>query len=175
MIGSMVRIRAAVEGDTEAINVIANANVLTTTGTWTEAPEPLEWRVSWFHDRARRGFPVLVAVTDDDEVIGFASYGDFRDSVKWPGYRFTVENSVHVQEAYHRQGIARSLMEALMASAVADGKQVMVAAIDSENEGSIRFHAQLGFEEVGRLTNVGYKFGRWLTLVLMQRRMGEPT
>jgi L-amino acid N-acyltransferase len=171
----VVRIRAAVEGDVAAINVIANAYVPTTSGTWTETPEPLEWRETWFHDRARRGFPILVAVTEDDEVVGFASYGDFRDSVKWPGYRFTVENSVHVTEAHHRQGIAGVLMEALMAEAVADGKQVMVAAIDSENQGSLRFHAQLGFEEVGRLTHIGFKFGRWLTLALMQRRLGEAT
>ena len=64
-------------------------------------------------------------------------------------------------------------MEALMAEAAADGKQVMVAAIDSENEGSIRFHAQLGFEEVGRMPDIGFKFDRWLTLVIMQRRLGD--
>ncbi len=170
-----MRIRRAIVGDVEAINSIANAYVPTTSGTWTESLEPLEWREAWFHERARRGFPILVAELESGEVIGFASYGDFRDSVKWPGYRFTVENSVHVRESFHRQGIARRLMEDLMAAAVADGKRVMVAAIDSENEGSIRFHAQLGFEEVGRLTNIGFKFGRWLTLVLMQRQLAEAT
>ena len=170
-----MRIRPAVEGDVASIHAIANAFIDATSGTWTETPEPMEWRMSWFHDRARRGYPVLVAVDDGDDVIGFASYGDFRDSVKWPGYRFTVENSVHVRETHHRQGVARQLMVALMARAREDGKQVMVAAVDSENEGSILFHAQLGFEEVGRLTDIGYKFGRWLTLVLMQRRLVEPT
>jgi L-amino acid N-acyltransferase YncA len=169
----MVRIRAAVEADVEAIHALANAFIATTSGTWTEAVEPLEWRVSWFHDRARQGYPILVAVTPSDEVVGFASYGDFRDSVKWPGYRFTVENSVHVSPSHHRQGIAGLLMEALMAAAVAGGKRIMVAAIDSENEGSIRFHAQLGFEEVGRLPDIGFKFGRWLTLVLLQRQLGK--
>ncbi len=170
-----VLIRVAVEADIEAIHAIANAFISTTSGTWTEAVEPLEWRQSWFESRARDGFPILVAESEDGEVVGFASYGEFRNSVKWPGYRFTVENSVHVRESFHRQGIARLLMEALMAEAVANGKQVMVAAIDSENEGSILFHAQLGFEEVGRLNEIGFKFGRWLTLVLMQRRLGEVT
>lgn len=166
-----VRIRPAVEDDVAAIHSIANAYVPTTTGTWTETVEPLAWRLSWFRDRTRAGFPILVAVADNDEVVGFASYGDFRDAVKWPGYRFTVEHSVHVSEAHHRKGVAGMLMEALMAQAVAGGKQVMVAVVDSENEGSIRFHAQLGFEEVGRMPDIGFKFGRWLTLVIMQRRL----
>ncbi|HEY2214939.1 MAG TPA: GNAT family N-acetyltransferase [Acidimicrobiales bacterium] len=171
----VVQIRTAVEADIEVIHAIANALISSTSGTWTEVVEPLEWRQSWFESRARDGYPILVAESEDGEVVGFASYGDFRDSVKWPGYRFTVENSVHVRESFHRQGIARLLMEALMAEAVAGGKQVMVAAIDSENEDSIRFHAQLGFEEVGRLSDIGFKFGRWLTLVVMQRRLSEVT
>src|SRR4029079_15022920 len=97
--------------------------------------------------------------------------GDFRDSVRWPGYAPTVEHSIHVREDCWGRGIGRSLIDALVAHARAEGKHVMVAGIDSENVGSIRFHERCGFVEVARMPGIGFKFGRWLTLVLLQRRL----
>lgn len=104
----------------------------------------------------------------DMVVVGFAAYGDFRGAGRWPGYRFTVENTVHVAEQVWGAGAGRALMEALIATATEQGMHVMVAAIDSDNEVSIRFHEQLGFVVVGRMPEVGRKFDRWLDLVLMQ-------
>jgi L-amino acid N-acyltransferase len=164
-------LREAVAADVPAICALANALILTDTSTWTETAEPLAEREAWFADRQRAGYPVLVA-EQAGAVVGFASYGDFRNAAKWPGYRFTVEHSVHVAGDHAGEGIGRALMEALLGRAVAQGKHVMVAAIDSANARSIRFHQRLGFTEVGRLPETGYKFGTWLDLVLLQRQLG---
>jgi len=107
------------------------------------------------------------------KVVGYACYGDFRDSRKWPGYRFVVEHTIHVDEKHWKGGVGRALIEALCQRAVTDGKRVMVGAIDGENTGSIRFHERCGFVEVGRMPGIGFKLGRWLTLVLLQRRLGD--
>jgi L-amino acid N-acyltransferase len=162
-----VKLRDAEPADVPAINALANALIATTTVAWTEEHESLEWRQAWLEAQGRAGNPVLVAEAEG-MVVGFATFGDFRDSEKWPGYRFTVEHSVHVSSDHHGGGVGRALMEALMARAVAAGKHTMIGAIDGENTGSIRFHERLGFVEVGRLPQLGFKFGRWLDLVLMQ-------
>ena len=119
------------------------------------------------------GHPVLVAV-DAEVVVGWATYGDFRDTGRWPGYRFTVEHSVHVAESHWGRGVGRALMVALVETARRAGKRVMVAAIDAGNVGSIEFHARLGFVEVGRMPGVGDKWGQRLDLVLMQLDLSRP-
>ena len=96
-----------------------------------------------------------------------AAFGWFRDAVQWPGYRFTVENTVQSGGPVG-PGRRSPLMEALIERRVADGKHVMVAAVDGSNEASIRFHSRLGFTEVGRMPEIGAKFGRWCDLVLVQ-------
>ena len=106
--------------------------------------------------------------TDADRVAGFATFGDFR---AWPGYRYTVEHSVHVAEAHRGRGIGTALMRILLERGAACGKHVMVAGIDADNRGSIRMHERLGFVQTGHLEEVGWKFGRWLDLVFMQRRL----
>ena len=100
-----------------------------------------------------------------------ASYDDFRDSQKWPGYRFTVEHSVHVRESAWGNGVGRALMLALMQHARVAGKHVMVGGIDADNEDSIRFHDRLGFVEVARMPELGYKLDRWLGLIFVQRML----
>jgi L-amino acid N-acyltransferase YncA len=164
----VLRIRDAEASDAAAINALYNALVDTTTVAWMEHHEPLADRQHWLADRAAAGDAVLVADADGC-VVGFAGYGDFRNSAKWPGYRFSAEHSVHVDRAHWGGGIGRLLMEELLARASAAGKHVMVGAVDSENAGSLRFHERLGFVEVGRMPELGFKFERWLTLVLFQK------
>jgi L-amino acid N-acyltransferase YncA len=165
-----VLLRDAVMDDAPAINRLYNALVDTTTVAWMEHHESLADRQRWMEERAAAGDAVLVAEVDGS-VVGFAGYGDFRNSTKWPGYRFTVEHSVHVASAHWGSGIGRSLMEVLLARATSAGKHVMIGAVDSENQGSLRFHERLGFEEVARLPETGFKFDRWLTLVLFQKML----
>ncbi len=108
-------------------------------------------------------------VADDGQVVGFASYAGFRDSLKWPGYALTVEHTIHVREDRWGSGVGHALMEELLARARAAGKHVVVGALDGANDASLRFHERLGFVEVARMPEVGRKFERWLDLVLVQR------
>jgi L-amino acid N-acyltransferase len=163
-----MQIRDATAADVPAISDLYNALIGTTTVAWTEEPETLNARRAWFAAQQRSGNPVLVAEADG-VVIGFASYGHFRDATKWPGYRFTVEHTIHVDGTQQGAGVGRTLMETLIARATALGKHVMVGAIDAGNAGSIRFHERLGFTEVARLPQVGFKFERWLDLILVHR------
>ena len=154
--------------DIEAITDLYNAWIPTHTITWTEVLETYEQRAEWFEHQLRDKFPVLVADIEG-HVVGFASYGHFRGEGKWPGYMQTVEHSVHVHEGYWGRGVGRALVEGLIERANAADIHVMVAAVDAQNEASIRFHQHLGFVEVARMPEIGRKFGRWLDLVLMQR------
>jgi phosphinothricin acetyltransferase len=163
-----VFVRDAAAADLPAIVEILNVWLPATTITWREALETLQQRTAWFERQQRDGFPVLVA-DDEGEVAGFTTYEHFRGEGKWPGYRATAELTIHVREAYWGRGVGRSLLEALVDRARSAGIHVLVAAIDGDNEPSIRFHERLGFVEVARMPQTGQKFGRWLDLVLMQR------
>ncbi len=111
---------------------------------------------------SRRGYPLLVA-KDEKGIAGFATFGDFRP---WPGYRFTVEGTIHIDASARRKGVGAALLQALIARAQAAGKHVMVAGVDSANVASLQFLERAGFERVGHLREVGNKFGRFLDLVL---------
>jgi L-amino acid N-acyltransferase len=165
-----VRIRDADQDDVAAISALYNATVSTTTVAWTEEHESVATRQEWFRKQRTADHPVLVAETDH-RVIGFASYGEFRNATKWPGYRFTVEHTIHIDAAHQGAGVGGALLEALVERAAAAGLHVMIGAIDGENDGSIRFHERHGFVEMARLHEVGFKFDRWLDLVLVQRTL----
>jgi phosphinothricin acetyltransferase len=161
-------IRAATPADAVAVASILNALLATTTIEWTETPKTVDAALTWLSDHEK----VLVA-EDNGEVVGIAAYGWFRDAVSRPGYRFTVENTIHVRQDHWGRGIGRGLMHALLDEARSSGKHAMIAAIDGENEASIHFHEQLGFVEVARMPEVGAKFGRWLDLVLLEFRLDD--
>jgi phosphinothricin acetyltransferase len=172
--GVAVEIRPATENDLPGITAIQNALLGSTTIEWTDDPHTVDDRRAWLERHRRDDHPVLVADVDG-EVVGFAAYDDFRDTTKWPGYRFTVEHTIHVDERHWGSGIGRALVESLVAHARRAGKHTIVAAIDADNAGSIRFHERLGFVEVGRMPEVGAGQGRWLSLVLLQRALtSEP-
>ena len=162
----MPTVRPAREADLPGILAIYNHVIATSTAVYTSAPATLDERRAWFCARCAHRFPVLVAA-DGDEVLGFASFGEWRGA--WPGYRYTVEHSVHVRGDVRGRGIGRALVEALFPAALALEKHVMIGGIDAANEASIRFHARLGFERVACFREVGHKFGRWLDLIFMQR------
>jgi phosphinothricin acetyltransferase len=166
----VVQIRDAVADDLPQVLAIQNALVATTTIEWRDEPYALDERRRWLEERQAHGDPVLVAV-DGADVLGFAAFADFRDTTKWPGYRFAVEHTVHVREDQWGSGVGRALVEAIVERARAAGKRVVVAAVDGDNAGSIRFHERLGFVPVGRLPGVGFKHERWLDLVLLQRQV----
>lgn len=158
-------IRDAGAGDLPAIALILNREITQTTATWTTQPRTGAEMTHWHTERCAGGCPVLVACRGAS-VVGYGSYGPFRAG---QGYGFTVEHSVYVAEGARGQGIATTLIGALVARARASGLHAMIGGIGAENAGSLRLHARHGFVEVGRLPQVGRKFGRWLDLVLMQK------
>jgi phosphinothricin acetyltransferase len=164
MEGNM-QIRDANTGDVEGIVAIYNDAVLNTTAIWNENAVDAANRAAWLAERQRVGYPVLVAVDDNQTVLGYASFGDWR---AFDGYRHTVEHSVYVNKDRRGAGTGKALMMALIERARALGKHVMVAGIEAGNEASIQMHTKLGFEQVGLLKEVGTKFGRWLDLAFLQ-------
>ena len=167
-------IRDADLADLPAILRIQNEFIATDTIEWTEQPHTLADRAAWFRQRQQLGDPVLVATRQHDGlIVGWAAYSEFRDAAKWPGYRLTVEHTIHVERDHWGRGIGRALLAALITRAERAGMHVMVAAIDGSNTPSLRMHERLGFSLVANMPEVGTKFGRWLDLVLMQRQLGD--
>ena len=162
----------AKENDLAAILDIYNEAVANTTAIWNEMKVDLANRHDWLRQRREQGYPVLVAQNHDGHAIGYASFGDWR---AWDGYRFTVEHSVYVHKDHRGKGVANLLLPALIERASEMGKHVMVAGIEGSNDASIHLHARHGFEEVGRMREVGAKFGRWLDLVFMQLSLDGRT
>lgn len=160
-----MKIRDATEDDLPGILAIHNDAVLNSTAIWSVHTVDIENRRAFLRDRQARGFPFLVAA-DHADILGYASFGDFRPH---DGYFRTVEHSVYVDRHRRRRGIAAALMPPLIERARALGKHVMIGGIDAANEPSIRLHESLGFERVGLLPQVGYKFDRYLDLLFMQK------
>ncbi len=158
-------IRDAVSADLPAIRDIFNDAVLNTTAIWMDSTVDLANREAWFAARAQQGYPILVAIDAADEVVGYASFGDWRP---FDGFCNTVEHSVYVRSDQRGKGLGPVLMQALIECAKTCGKHVLVAAIESGNAASIRLHERLGFITTGQMPQVGRKFGRWLDLTFMQ-------
>lgn len=160
-----MEIRDARDGDMAGVTAIYNDAVAHTTAIWNEVTVDAANRIAWLAERRKAGYPVLVAVGADGEVLGYASFGDWR---AWDGYRHTAEHSVYVRADQRGKGIGKALMLALIDRARRLGKHVLVAGIEAGNAGSIRLHETLGFEHVGHLKQVGTKFGAWLDLAFLQ-------
>jgi phosphinothricin acetyltransferase len=168
-----MEIRDADLQDIEGITAIYNDAVLNTLAIWNETPVDTANRTAWLGDRRRAGYPVLVAVDDAQQVLGYASFGDWR---AFDGFRETVEHSIYVRDDQRGKGIGPQLMTALIERARAIGKHVMVAGIEAGNAGSIRLHEKLGFTHTGTLKQVGMKFGKWLDLAFLQLTLdSRPT
>ncbi|MGW8482594.1 N-acetyltransferase family protein [Microbacterium sp. NPDC055903] len=167
-----MHIRDAGARDLETITEIYNEAVARTTAIWNDTLVDVANRAAWLADRERLGYPVLVAVDEDDTVLGYASFGDWR---AFDGYRHTVEHSVYVHVDRQGRGVGKALMTELIGRARALGKHVMVAAVESGNTGSIALHERLGFQVSGVLPQVGAKFGRWQDLTFLQLILDDRT
>jgi phosphinothricin acetyltransferase len=163
-------IRAGTSADIPAITRIYDQAVREGTASFElTAPDIAEMtrRFESLHDA---GYPYLVAEIGG-AVVGYAYAGLYRAR---PAYRWAVEDSVYVDTGAHRRGLGRALLAQLIAESEARGFRQMLAVIgDSANVSSIELHRAMGFRMVGNFENVGFKFGRWLDSVLMQRALGD--
>jgi len=165
-------IRAATGADLPGILEIYAAEVAHGTATFEDVPPSLAELGARHAAAVALGCPYLVADCGG-RIAGFAYAGSFRAR---SGFRTVVESTVYVAPHAARSGVGRALMERVIEECAGAGFQQMVAVIGGDNEASIAFHATLGFHVAGRLERVGYKFGRWLPVTIMQRALGgaEP-
>jgi len=162
-------IREAAEGDMAAVQRIYAPHVLKGLASFEEEPPGVEELVRRYRDVKARGLPYLVAEAEG-RVIAYSYATAYRPR---PAYRYTVENSVYVEEGRARDGIGRLLLTELIARCEGGPWRQMVAVIgDSGNVGSIKLHEALGFAYTGTLRAVGFKLGRWVDSVIMQRALG---
>ncbi len=158
-------IRPAVEDDAERLAEIQNPVIRDTAITFNPRERSeAEFRI------AVRDLPCFIVAEDGGRVVGFASYDQFR---KGPGYARTVEHTIVIAEEARGQGTGRALMNAVEEHARSAGMGSIWAGVSGENPTGVAFHARLGFEEVARLPKVGYKFGRWMDLVLLRKCLDE--
>jgi L-amino acid N-acyltransferase len=163
-------VRSAAEDDLTDILRVYNQAIEKTTAVFEYRPHTLEMRREWFKAKQAASLPVLVAV-ESGAVVGFASYGPFR---AWPAYKYSVELSVYVDESARGRGIGSALVRGILATARERDLHVVMAGITSDNAVSLRLHEKLGFVEVAHIREVGYKFGRWLDLKLLQIVLDGP-
>ena len=177
-----MHIRLVSPADADALLAIYNPEVIETVVTFDLVPGETADMVAWIESHLG-AHPAIVAVADGpeeapegtplsangDAILGYASIREFRDR---PAYATTVENSVYVARSARGRGIARQLMNQLIAMATDAGFHSMIARIVGDNETSIKLHEACGFELVGIEREVGRKHGRWLNVVEMQLLLG---
>ena len=165
----MTILRPSQEPDLPAITAIYGHHVLHGSGTFeTEPPTLADMRARHAEVLARH-LPFLVA-EEGGHIVGFAYCNWFKPR---PAYRFSAEDSIYLAPDAHRRGLGRALLAELAAQAQAAGVRKLIAVIgDSANAGSIGVHRSIGFEQVGVLKSCGWKFERWLDVVLMEKTLG---
>ncbi|MFF3006514.1 GNAT family N-acetyltransferase [Kitasatospora sp. NPDC057940] len=163
-------IRPAVPADLDAVAEIFAHYVRHTVVTFEEAPPPAAAWHQRFEDLAGQGLPFLVAELSG-EVVGYAYAAPWRPK---PAYRHTVENSIYLAPDRTGRGLGGALLDALLAAcAQTQVRQVIAVIADAGTDASVALHRRFGFTDVGRLAAIGYKHGRWVDTVLMQRSVGR--
>ncbi|TQK19070.1 phosphinothricin acetyltransferase [Microbacterium sp. SLBN-154] len=162
-------IRPVADGDIPDIREIYNYYVTNSVVTFDEK----KWTVGQWRDKVaylkKLGLPFLVAESPSGQVLGYAYVQPMSSK---SAYRYSVENSIYLGQAATGKGLGRALLEALIAACEQAGIREMVAVIsDRGAEASIALHEKLGFAEVGRMGRVGFKFGRWLGTVYLQKSL----
>jgi L-amino acid N-acyltransferase YncA len=166
----MLIIRPSTDADLPAITAIYSHHVLTGTGTFEVDPPSLDDMQGRRADVLAKGLPWLV-VCIDEKVTGYAYCNWFKPR---PAYRFSAEDSIYLSPEAAGKGIGRMLLAELMVQAQRAGVRKLIAVIgDSANAGSIAVHTAVGFRPVGVLKSCGWKFDKWLDVVLMDKALGE--
>ncbi len=156
-------LRLANIADVPAIREIFSYYIINTTATWRYAVPDIDWMYNWYEQHQKDNKPIWVACIKD-KVIGYASLSTFRAG---EGYWPCAENSVYIVPDYCNRGIGRKLMQILINSALELNISYLIAGIDADNKGSIKFHESFGFKTNTVMRKIGFKFDRPLDLTLM--------
>lgn len=171
-------VSCSVERHAAAILDIFNDAIVNSTALYDYVQRPPESMLAWFETKRRGGFPVIGIEAEDGggdggrTLLAFGTWGTFRDR---PAYKYTVEHSVYVHKDHRGHGLGRIVMQQLIDAARQADLHAMVGAIDAHNASSVALHTSLGFQLVGSMPQVGFKFGRWLDLALYQLLLDTPT
>jgi L-amino acid N-acyltransferase len=163
-----VRLTLANPAHAEGTRAIYNREILMGTATFEIAPRSASEQLDWIAEHSG-AHPAVVALTVDDEVVGFGSLSPYRPRA---AYSTSVEDSVYVALDFQGLGIGRAILEELLRLAEVHGFHAVIARIAGQNDASVALHAACGFEMIGTEREVGRKFGRWLDVVCMERLVG---
>lgn len=150
---------------------VLNDAIATSTALFDYKPRAPESMTPWFKTKGNGRFPVIGVEDEDEQLLGFASYGTFR---AWPAYKYSVEHSVYVNKDHRGKGLGRMLMVELIAAARDQNYHLLVGGIEASNFSSIALHESLGFNHAGTIREAAYKFGRWLDLSFYQLTLQTP-
>ncbi len=163
-------LRDAVESDMQAIYDIYADEVLHGVSSWEEQPPSVAELTSRFNNIVNNGFPYRVA-DYQGSAVGYAYASSYRPR---SGYRYTVENTIYIHPEFRGLGLGRLLLEDLVSICEDKGYRQMIAVIgDSANQVSIDFHSRMGFSRTGVIKSIGFKHGRWMDSVIMQKPLGQ--
>lgn len=155
----------------EAIRAIFNDAIVNSTALYDYRPRTPEVMEAWFAAKEAAKLPVIGALDENGDLMGFGSYGPFRPHA---AYQYSVEHSVYVDGRFRGRGLGKQILERLIARAADQDYHMMIGVIDAENATSIALHEKLGFTRCGDIRHAGFKFGRWLDLALYQLVLPTP-
>lgn len=164
-------VQCTFEHHAEQILDIFNEAIINSTALYDYQARTLDNMVAWFNTKQASNYPVIGALDENDRLLGFASYGIFRN---WPAFKYSVEHSVYIHQQHRGKGLGTALMSRLIDTAKAQQYHVMVGGIDAENTASILLHEKLGFAHAGTIKQAGFKFNRWLDLAFFQLILNTP-
>ena len=164
-------VECTLEEHGDAILEILNEAIVNSTALYDYEPRPRSSMVSWFEAKSAGGFPVIGAVSPEGELLGFGSFGTFRVH---PAYKYSVEHSVYVHKDHRGKGLGKVLVKELIEAAKSRDLHSLIGVIDASNLASISLHESLGFDRVGVIPQVGFKFGKWLDVALLQLILQTP-
>ena len=150
---------------------IFNDAILHSTALYDYKARTMENMIPWYAAKVKGNYPVVGAFDPSGHLLGFGSYGSFRN---WPAYKYTIEHSVYVNHNYRGKGIGKILLTEIVKNAIAQDYHVLVGGIDASNTASIKLHERLGFVYSGMIRQAGYKFGEWLDLSFYQLILNTP-
>lgn len=165
-----VSLRDATSADIDAITAIYRESVLNGTASYEITPPDRDEMAARFEAIVSKGYPYIAAIDEDGALVGYAYASAFRTR---PAYRFMAEDSIYLAPQVRGRGVGKLLLDELVGRCTALGFRQMIAVIGGAHPASIAVHRSSGFSETGLLKGTGYKFGRWLDTMLMQRSLGD--